>query len=838
MKGLARSWALALPLLAALGVASCHERPWPPDVQAVPDQSPPLPAEQALKTFHLPPGYRIELVASEPMVESPVAMDFDADGRLWVVEMRGYMPNLEARGEDEPVGRVVVLEDVDDDGRADRRTVYLDSLVLPRAIKVLEHGVLVAAPPYLWLTRDTTGDLRADTREVVRDDYGDPRSNPEHNANGLIWGLDNWIHSARYEGQLRLREDGSFAFREVPRLGQWGISIDEYGRIYRNYNEDPLHVDLVPPHYLARNPNLRRPRGIYEDVAGGNQPVWPVRPTPAVNRGYRDGILRPDGTLAKFTAAGAPVVYVGDRLPRELVGDVFVTESAGNLVRRFKVKENPDGTLSATNAYENAEFLASTDERFRPVNLYSAPDGTLYVLDMYHGMIQHRYFVTDYLAHQMRQRGLTGPEGQRFGRIYRIVHRSARRGEKPRLSQKTSAELVEYLSHPNGWWRLTAQRMIVERGDRSVAPALRRLALEAPDERARLHALWTLEGLGAADPETLRRALSDRSPQVRAAAIRIGEPYLAEAGHPLLAAVLERLDDPAPVVRWQLAASLGEVRGPQRDSLLAMVLARVGDDPIAVDAAVSGLRGRELAVLERLLRDPAFGKAEAVERLAAAVTAAGDRAGIARLAGWAGEEGRPGWQRLALLQGIRSSLPEAWRGGGRGRLEFDRPPAGLLAAAASPDSALRAAAEQILAVASWPGRPAPQRKAAEELSPEEARRFEAGREHYQAICASCHQPDGRGLPGVAAALAGSEWVLGRPDRLIRIVLHGKEGEMLMPPMGQQLTDEQIAAILTYIRRAWGNQASPVGPELVREVRGYTTGRDRPWTEEELRAARQ
>jgi hypothetical protein len=390
-------------------------------------------------------------------------------------------------------------------------------------------GVLVGAPPNLWWARDTDGDLRADERRTVRTDYGNPRSNPEHNANGLMWGVDNWIHNADHEMGHRLR-DSTFVHRQSVDHGQWGISMDDRGRIYLNSNSDPLRVDLIDAHYYARNPNLARTRGLYEDLVD-DESVWPVRPTPGVNRGYRPGLLRADSTLSRFTAAGSPVVYRGDRLPEELRGDVFVSEPSGNLVRRFEIERTDSGSLRAYNPYEEAEFLASTDERFRPVNFYSGPDGTLYVIDMYRGIIQHRDYVTDYLETQIRRRGLETPIG--LGRIYRVVHESTERGPRPQLREASSATLVEHLTHPNGWWRDRAQQLLVQRNDASVAPAVRGLLEEPGDERFRLHALWTLEGLGAIEPRDIRAALRDASPPVRAAAIRVAEH---EVRHPALRA--------------------------------------------------------------------------------------------------------------------------------------------------------------------------------------------------------------------------------------------------------------------------------------------------------------
>ena len=801
-----------------------------------------LAPSDALKTFFLPPDYSIELVASEPLVQDPVAIDFDPDGRLWVVEMLGYMPTIDAAGENAPVGRIAVLEDRNDDGRMDTRRVYMDGLVLPRAVKVLEAGVLVGAPPFLWLTRDTNKDGRADATEVVRDDYGDPETNPEHNANGLMWGLDNWIYSARYEGRFRV-ERGRVLYEETRRLGQWGLSMDDYGRIYRNSNEDPLRIDLLSDHYFMRNPNAQRSRGIYEQTVT-DETVWPVRPTRGVNRGYRERVLRPDGRLAEFTAAGSPVVYRGDRLPRKLLNNVFITEPAGNLVRRFVVDELRGGTLRARNPYDQAEFLASTDERFRPVNLSSAPDGTLYVVDMYRGIIQHRHYQTDYLKNYIRAHKLETPIG--YGRIYRVVHRTTRRDRPPRLSGARPAALVAALSHPNGWWRDTAQRLLVERyggGPATISEEIRSGPLPSTDERARLHALWTLDGLRAADPPTLVRALRDPSSHVRAAALRIAEPLIARGDATLTAAVLTRIDDGDLRVRRQLAASLGVLPAQARENALAAVLQRHGSDPIVVDAAVSGLHGGELAFMRRLRNDTAW-MATAVDppgilKLLAAAVMRGAKPGeVNELIAALGAERVPRWQRLALLEGIDMFVPDS--DASEARMEvvaLERTPSGLLEAATSGDAEIRERAQALVKVIRWPAKPKAHRPAATPLTAGEQQRFDAGRRQYRTTCAPCHQQDGRGVTGLAPPLVGSKWVLGEPARLARIVLHGKEGAQMMPPLGA-LNDEQIAAILTYVRRGWGHQAGAVNPGLITEVRGYTTGRNRPWTEQELSHVRQ
>src|SRR5882672_145672 len=260
-------------LLAALPIAltsrqrSPVNRPWPPGLQRVSSDSPALSPEDALKSFYMPPGYRVELVASEPLIQEPVALDWDLEGRLWAVEMPGFMANIRGSNEHEPIGRVVVLEDTNDDGRMDKRTVFADGLVLARSLKVLDRGVLVGEPPNVWLMRDTNGDLRMDTKELVTDTYGRREARVEQNANGFFWALDNRMYTAgQADIQLRLK-DGIFEVQPTLSRGEWGVSQDDAGRTYRNTNESALHVDLVPTSYYARNPSLVRTRGSYERLA-------------------------------------------------------------------------------------------------------------------------------------------------------------------------------------------------------------------------------------------------------------------------------------------------------------------------------------------------------------------------------------------------------------------------------------------------------------------------------------------------------------------------------------------------------------------------------------------
>lgn len=834
-----RAIAAAATLAAAAVVGAVQSRIWPPPVQKVTSESPALSPADEQKTFFLAPGYSVELVASEPMVVDPVAIDFDPDGRMWVVEMLGFMPDTSGTDSREPIGRIAVLEDVDDDGRMDRRTVFLDKLILPRSIKVLDRGVLVAEPPSLWLARDTDGDLKADSKDLVRNDYGRLEGNPEHNANGLHWGLDNVIYTSEHTYHLELR-DGAFAVQPALSRGQWGLSTDDAGRVYRNWNEQPLFVDVVAPRYYMRNPNLARTRGIYEILMDPkDMTVWPVRPTRGVNRGYRDGVLRADGTLTTYVSAGTPTIYRGDRLPKELYGDAFITESAGNLVHRLTIVDDGSGRLSARNSYPKGEFFASSDERFRPVNLFSAPDGTLYVIDMYRGVIQDGQYWTDYLRDYIKANNLELPVG--LGRIWRVVHTTTKRDRRPSLSKGSPAELVALLAHPNGWHRDTAQRLLVERGARAGAPALREMASAHADWRARIHALWTLDGIGDLDAATAQKALGDTSPDIRAAAIRLGERWFGDAAHPVRTAALALRDDASWTVRRQLAASLGNLPPAERLDHIVALLRRYGRDPITVDAAISGLAGQELAALNALLETkpaPTASLDDAVAMLAAAAVRGRDAEQVTSVLAIAAGAARPSWQRVAVLRGADAALSAGGgRGGGRGRggaaaLSLPQEPVAILKLAQSSTELGRLAAA-VAGRVTWPGKPAAT-IAATPLTAAEQERFAKGREIYRNLCVACHQADGRGQEKIAPSLLNSRYVVGDAGIPARIVLSGKEGRVaLMPPLGGSLADEQIAAVLTYIRREWGHTASAVTAADVKEIRGMTAGRKRPWTEEEI-----
>jgi mono/diheme cytochrome c family protein len=824
--------------------------PWPAKVQTKQPKFPPaLSPAQELKTFHMPPGYQVQLVASEPLVVDPILAEFDGDGRLWVVEMQGYAVGQKMVNMTEPVGDVVILEDTDGDGVYDKRTVFQDKLVLPRALKILDHNcALIGEPPNLVKSCDTNGDLVADTKEVIKDGFG-RLGNIEHAANGLYWGMDNTINISEHNYNVLPKDGGKFEI--VPNLvrGQWGITQNDGGLIFRNFNTDPLFVDYIPPKYFTRNPDVTRTRGLYENLVDQDKSaVWPVRPTLGVNRGYRPEVPRPDGSAYYYQGVSWPMIYRGDALPQDLYGNVFVVDSPTNLVHLLKMNKDAAGNFTAADYWAKGEFLASTDERFRPVSLTPGWDGSFYIVDMYRGVSQDEPIQTDYLKNYILQHKLW--DGIHKGRIYRVIHTGmAPARAKPQMLEETPVQLVAHLSDPVGWWRDTAQQLLVQRNDKSAVPALKTMATSASDARARLQAIWTLAGMGSLDAETVTHALGDADADVRNAALRGAEEYLGEAA--MQAAVMKLSDDPSWQVRRQLAASLGELPGDARIAPVVSLLKKYGSDAITVDAGISGLKGREAAALTMLISPEA--NSDAVEMLAGAAGKGRDVGQVQKVIALAVDSKQPTPLRLAMLNGMATGLSggDSSRTGGTvsggragGFALAPRPRAAAkpmalpaepvaLTALASAGGDLAASAKGVVDDLTWPGKPVPPAPK-NSRTPEEDALFKAGAGVYATNCTGCHQDQGQGAPHIAAALAGSKIVNGRPDMTLRVLLNGKDGSIgEMPPLGQSLSDDQLAQVLTYVRGSFGNTAAPIHPDAAKEFRLLYAYRKKPWTDQEL-----
>lgn len=830
-----------------------------PQAPVAPMPSAPVPVltpEEGLRSLRVAPGFKAELAASDPLIHAPVAIQFGPDGRMWVVEMNGYSPVLGGAGEDAANGRVVTLRDRDADGRFDDATVFLDNLILPRSIMLVGDGVLVGAPPELAYWRDTNGDGKADTKVVVATDYGakpNPAlplsTNAELFPNGGLWAYDNWIYSAAYMKKLRFA-GGTFEVGPTIFRGQWGFTQDDYGRFYYNDNTHSLHGDIIFGDYLQRNPNYPRLGGTNVNIAA-DELVWPNHKTPGVNSGGQPERELRDSELFKFTAACGPWIYRGDLMPA-LYGNAFIAEPVGNLVQR-KVLTAENGTLVGRNPYDRADFITSADERFRPVNFATGPDGALYVVDMYRGIVEHHSLISAYLREEIKSHRLEGPYDR--GRVYRIVPIDTPARRVADIAPLTNAQWVAHLADANAWWRETAQQRLVERHDTAVVPAVRRLAVSSANPLGRVQALWTLEGLGAIDRATVVAALGDAAPVVRASALRLSERYYKDAAGraAVLARVLALTKDASPDVQVQAVLSFGEAHEASQDVALAHAVRALPGNQFARDAFYSGLAGRELTLIERLVADPAWpaGDAEAnkiVSGLARGVYASRQVPAIQRLIALAASQASAARPRAtALVEGIVSA--STGPGSSRRPIPFPKEPDGW--AALREIAEFRALLEKTAAPAPapstsdlilWPGKagvvaavaPAP-------LTLAEQTRFDAGKTVYTSVCAGCHLPNGRGQDGLAPPLLDSDWILGNPQAIVRIVMHGLSGAINvsgrsyigeMPGLGS-LTDEQIASVLTYLRREWGHTAAPVDPALVGTIRTETAGRVNPYGWREL-----
>ena len=835
---------LASLLAAVVGWAQIGDKAGEPQVQLVPDALiPPAPARtpaEEFKTFQLAPGFRISLVASNPQIADPVAAQFGPDGRLWVVEMQGYMPDLDGTTEDQPRGRVVVLEDKDSDGVFETSTVFLDKIVMPRALALHRDGVLVGAPPHLWFCRDTNGDGQADEKTEIATDFGvrvDPArpalANPERAPNALLWGQDNWLYVGAYTARFKFK-DGRWVRGVSNFRGQWGLSQDDFGHLYHNSNSDQMRADIIPSAYLNRNPNLARTTGLNWKVAT-EQFVWPIRVNPGINRGYRPEMLR-DGKLKEHTSACAPWVYRAEALGPDAEGNVFVCEPAGNLIKR-NVIQSAGGTLSSTPYYAQKEFLASTDERFRPVNLLTGPDGALYVIDLYRGIIQHRISLTTYLREQIVKRGLDQPIA--LGRIWRIVAEGAPAPAGKKLSQLSPAELVAELASGNAWRRETAQRLLVEAApDGALDAALVAAAKTAPTPMGQVHALWTLEGRGAVSAEAVLAGMGKADPRVRAAAIRVSEALMASAQREAIVARWYELaaTETVPEVLQQLALSLGEAKTLAADLVGAALVTRASEVAFIQDALVSGLEGREIGLFAAVMKKPAEYSKTLPATLLRCVFAARQPAAVEQALAIIG--GLPLKSQQLTLLGSLATHPTVTA---KRPIKLAAEPATLAKLGKSKEAAMVKALAWFKSTVVWPGKPGVVVSVVKPLTKDELALFESGKQTYAGLCAACHQPTGKGLDGLAPPLADSEWVNGNPERIIKVVMHGLRGPIKVKgvtysydmPAAGFLTDVQITGVLTYLRREWDHEAAPVPLELVQKIRVETKGRTDAWTEGEL-----
>lgn len=560
----------------------------------------------SLDAYHIEKGFQLQAIASEPFIEAPVSMDFDNSGRIWVVEMKGYMQNLEGTGKDMPNGTITILEDLDDDGITDHSKIFIDSLVLPRAIAHVYGGLLYAEPPNLWFI-----DIKNDkpVNKVLVDSLYSDGGNVEHQPNGLMMHIDNWIYSAKSNSRYQ-KKHGKW-IKEVASLrGQWGITKDNFGRLYYNNNSTQLIGDYVLPNISIKNPYYK-PNASLNNILTPDQRVYPLHPT-SVNRGYQKGVLDKDSLLINVTSACGPMIYRGDKFPETYYENAFVCVPEANVVKRNILTFN-GVEIKAQQAIPNEEFIASTDEGFRPVNVFNGPDGNMYIVDMHRGIIQDKAFLSPYLQKHYANKKLDTIIG--MGRILKVSNQNKTSGKIINIEKLSSKELVNLLSSPNGWLRDRAQQLVVFKDDKSVIPKLKEIVADVTNPIAQIHALHTLNGLNALDYEVLKNTLSSNPKRdVIIHALVLFEEYATpnslESGFNVLINSLQKNDE---VIDLYISYTLGKWTQISPEKFFPILLElsnKYSKDKVYQEAIINSLRGVEnefLSFSNQLKRDLPIG---------------------------------------------------------------------------------------------------------------------------------------------------------------------------------------------------------------------------------------
>ncbi|MEO7047235.1 MAG: PVC-type heme-binding CxxCH protein, partial [Ferruginibacter sp.] len=555
-------------------------------------------AETALSTFTLEPGFKIELVASEPLINDPVAMMVDEYGKMYVVEMPG-MP-LNKTG----LGRIMLLSDTNGDGRMDNSTVFADSLILPTGIMRWKKGVIITDPPNVYYMEDTNRDGKADIKETML--TGFDTSNLEANVNNPIYGIDNWIyladlpvvkggniHYAADSNSLRLPES-TIRFRPDTRQlealsgkTQFGHTFDAWGNYLLVNNSNHIYQEIIASRYLKRNPDLI--------VSDATQTLADHKEVYSITKNPEYQMLTDVGV---FTSACGITAYLGGAFPDKFNNNItFVAEPVSNLIHVDRLSDSGI-SFKANRMLERKEFLASTDPYCRMVNMYIGPDGALYVIDFYRQVIEGPEFMSEEVLKKVNLYNGTGT-----GRIYRV---SATDAAGPvwmkglSLGDATDEELVEKLNDKNIWWRLNSQRLLVDRNSNKALPSLIRVAQNSKKPMGRLHALWTLEGMHKLTLDLIVNAMKDPLPGIRENAIKLAELHLA-TNPGLVASLLTLKDDPDAKVRFQLLCTLGFINTPEIDRVRQQLLFTDINDKWVQIAALSASSSQSVSLLNAVL---------------------------------------------------------------------------------------------------------------------------------------------------------------------------------------------------------------------------------------------
>ncbi|MGI8638060.1 MAG: PVC-type heme-binding CxxCH protein, partial [Segetibacter sp.] len=631
--------------------------------------------KEALSTFELEPGFKIELLADEPLIADPVDMEIDEFGRLYVVEMHGYP--LDKSGS----GKIKLLTDTNGDGRMDKSTVFAEGLTLPNSIMRWKKGVLVTDAPYVFYFEDTNGDGKAEVKDTMLTGFA--LSNPQHNLNNPVLGIDNWIYLG-HEGavatntyQKEFGDPGSEIYYPAhpssPRLPknasgrsvrfrpdqklleetssntQFGHTFDAWGHHFLVSNANHIFQEVIAAPYLKRNPDLPVSNATQSlsDHANAAE-VFPITKNP------ENQLLTDVGVI---TSACGITDYLGGSFPAPFDSVTFVAEPVSNLIHVDRIKGN-GATFTASRIRKNKEFLASTDSWFRPVNMYIGPDGALYIVDYYRQIIEH----PEWMGEEVVKSGKLY-NGSDKGRIYRITPVKAKPATWTKglsLGKASDEQLVAQLSNSNIWWRLNAQRLLVDHANKQVMPALIKMTETPTSALGRLHAMWTLEGIGALPPSVIERALKDRVAGVRENAIKLAELHFADAPA-LQNSIVSLKADPDAKVRFQLLCSLGSVNTPLAAQVRNDLLFRDLNDEWVQVAALSASSSQTTTLLKVVMdkyRQDVPAYASLTKRLSTMIAASGTPETVQQLIEKAVTEGtkqQAGWSG-PLLQGIAQGL--------------------------------------------------------------------------------------------------------------------------------------------------------------------------------------
>jgi putative membrane-bound dehydrogenase-like protein len=624
----------------------------------------PVKASEAVSTFQIADGFQMELVASEPLVTDPVDMEIDENGTMYVVEMHGYP--LDKTGS----GNIIILKDENGDGVMDKRIVFKEGLTLPTSILRWKKGLLVTDSPNLLYLEDTDGDGQANITDTVL--HGFALTNPQHNMNNPIYGIDNWVYVA-HENAVGTREykeefgdegrdiifyrDSNAVRLPINANGksirvrpekkqlevlssqcQFGHTFDEWGRRFGCNNSNQGYQEVIANRYFERNPNMF----VSQAVQNMSDHLDAAEVFPTTLHPDRQ-ILTDPGVL---TSACGLTVYMGNSFPEPYNKNVtFVAEPVSNLVHVDILKDS-GASFVASRILQNKEFLSSTDAWSRPVNFYVGPDGAIYMLDYYRRVIESPEWMSD---EAIKAGNLY--DGSDKGRIFRITAKGAKKADWTKglnLGKAGADELVKTLANENYWWRINAQRLLVDRADKSAIPLLVEV-LHSGSALAKLHALWTLDGIGGLTKENILDALKDSNPRIRENAVQVAEKYVDTIAE-LKPALIALQNDSDNKVRFQALLTLGFVNTPEAGQARNNILLKDIKDKWVQIAALSASSLNKAELLNKLLQGKGSSNADyasLIERLTTMIGATGSRNEIEELVRKACLSGN-----TAIVQGI------------------------------------------------------------------------------------------------------------------------------------------------------------------------------------------